>query len=401
MRFVICSPGQAHSFDLAKVLVHRGQLERFFTCYPRRRVVAKGLPAEVVESHPLPFLAWYFGTRIVRSSRLKLATEPHHKIALDRAVARRHPACDVYLSMSCVGLESGRAAQRNGAIWVVDRPCSHILTQDGITREEYQRHGLTFSGVSRRVIERELAEYDAADAILVPSLFSERSFIERGVPAEKVWRIPFGVDLSRFQPAPPKPRDTFNVLFAGHLSLRKGVPYLLEAFERARIPNKALTLAGAPWKNTQHMVDQAVRDGNVRALGSIPQAELAGLMQQSDVLVLPSVEEGLALVQAQALACGCPVIGTFNSGAEDLVSARSGRVVPIRDPDAIARALEEFASAPIRADARDAAIGDAARLGGWDVYADRLTEKCRRLAEARSATSLATNARLAEHSLLC
>ena len=58
----------------------------------------------------------------------------------------------------------------------------------------------------------------------------------------------------------------------------------------------------------------------IELLGRLPQEELAGWMSRSEVMVLPSIEEGLALVQGQALACGCPLISSVNTGGEDLFS---------------------------------------------------------------------------------
>ena len=67
-------------------------------------------------------------------------------------------------------------------------------------------------------------------------------------------------------------------------------------------------------------------------------------MSSSHVLVLPSVEEGLALVQAQAMACGCPLISSTNTGGEDLFSdGVEGFLVPIRSPEAIAERLQQLA----------------------------------------------------------
>lgn len=70
-------------------------------------------------------------------------------------------------------------------------------------------------------------------------------------------------------------------------------------------------------------------------------------MSSSHVLVLPSVEEGLALVQAQTMACGCPLISSTNTGGEDLFSdGVEGFLVPIRSPEAIAERLQQVADDP-------------------------------------------------------
>lgn len=385
MKFVISSPSQNHSLDLVKSLQRQGRLERYFSCYTSRRLASRGITGPEITSLPLPWLAWYGLNRVIRSQKFRYGAESYHKVLIDRGVARRMPACDVFLSISSFGLESGRKAQSLGAIWVCDRPNSHILAQDEIVREEFKRHGVPWPGISRQVIERELAEYDAADAILVPSQFAARTFLERGFSPERIWRIPYGIDLSRFQPAERPPREGFSILFAGQCNLRKGVPYLLEAFARLKVTGKELILAGPPNEHVTPLIEEAARKGNVRALGAIPQTELAKLMQQADVLVLPSIEEGLALVQAQALASGCPVIGSVNSGAEDLIGEKSGYVVPIRDVEALVKALEAVAFDPNPQAARDAAVADAKRLGSYDQYAELLVEKCQRMIDARGA----------------
>jgi glycosyltransferase involved in cell wall biosynthesis len=108
-------------------------------------------------------------------------------------------------------------------------------------------------------------------------------------------------------------------------------------------------------------------------LGSVPQPELAALMSRSHVLALPSIEEGLALVQAQAMACGCPVLCSTNSGGEDLFTdGVEGFIVPIRDPDALADRLQRLADDPnLQHSMRHAALQRVRTIGGWKEYGDR------------------------------
>ena len=97
-------------------------------------------------------------------------------------------------------------------------------------------------------------------------------------------------------------------------------------------------------------------------------------MSKSHVMVLPSVEEGLALVQAQAMACGCPVIASENTGARDLFTdGVEGFIVPIRDADAIADRLQKVADSPgLRLRMREAALRRVKSVGGWDQYGERM-----------------------------
>jgi glycosyltransferase involved in cell wall biosynthesis len=193
-----------------------------------------------------------------------------------------------------------------------------------------------------------------------------------GVTPDKLHVIPYGVRLDRFVPAAPPPRDTFDVLFAGQVSLRKGIPYLLEAFSMLRHPHKRLTIVGAVQEDIRELLRRLPAE-DVVFTGVLPQAELATRMSRSHVLALPSVEEGLALVQAQAMACGCPVVGTTATGAEDLfTNGREGFIVPERDSLALASRLQQLADDPaLRSSMSAAALQRVRALGGWDTYGEQ------------------------------
>jgi glycosyltransferase involved in cell wall biosynthesis len=241
--------------------------------------------------------------------------------------------------------------------------------QDGILSEEFRRWGVEVWPSQPDKIERAEIEYAQADVITVPSEFVRRSFIEMGVPEDKLRKIPYGVRLERFQKTAKPPRDSFDVLFAGTVSLRKGIPYLLEAFQRFRHSRKRLRIAGPVDLNMQSIFARFDMTG-VEVLGRQPQAKLAELMSSSHVMVLPSIEEGLALVQGQALACGCPLISSLHSGGEDLFTdGVEGFLVPIRSPEAILDRLSQLADDPdLRNRMSEAAQQRVKSLGGWKHY---------------------------------
>jgi glycosyltransferase involved in cell wall biosynthesis len=187
--------------------------------------------------------------------------------------------------------------------------------------------------------------------------------------------IPYGVRLERFHPdgAPPSgPNARFEVLFVGGVSLRKGIPYLLKAFAAFAHPNKRLTVIGNLDPNFAPLLALLPQE-HVEFLGSLPQPSLVAYMSRSHVMVLPSVEEGLALVQGQALACGCPVIASTATGSEDLFTdGVEGFIVPIRSVDAIVDRLQRFVDDPtLRERMSVAALERVKSLGGWREYGDR------------------------------
>jgi glycosyltransferase involved in cell wall biosynthesis len=96
-------------------------------------------------------------------------------------------------------------------------------------------------------------------------------------------------------------------------------------------------------------------------------------MQESHVLVLPSIEDGFGLVMAEAMACGCPVIASTNTGGADLFAdGKEGFLVPIRDPQAIADKMQTLVDDPaLRGRMSAAARSRVSQIGGWSDYGDR------------------------------
>ncbi len=408
MRIVQAVFGVFHHFELARQLDRRGHLERIYSTWPWQRLKREGLPHAKVETFP-----WLHTAELaLYRSRLDWtwATDQLgylNALAFDEWLDRRIPASasrrpdalphaqpdtqpDALIAISGAALKAGRHLQQNGGLFLCDRGSSHQRYQEQIVSDEYRRWGVAAAVSDLRDTLREEAIYEAADAITVPSRFAARSFVELGIPAAKLHVIPYGVRLESFQPvsAPPDlaQNGRFEVLFVGQVSLRKGVPYLLEAFAKLQHPNKRLRVVGALQPSFAEVLSRLPQQ-QVEFLGSVPQAELPAILSSSHVLVLPSIEEGLALVQGQALACGCPVLCSTNSGGEDLITdGVEGWVVPIRDADAICDRLERLAGDPaLQATMRQSALARVQTIGGWDAYGDQWESLLTRLLAARQS----------------
>ena len=367
--------GRLHHFDLARQLSKRGMLGRFYTGYPPSKLKGQAIPMDRVTSFPwivTPYMAFIKWCLLIESwdqSLWWLAQE-----SLDAFVARHLPGCDILLALSGSGLKAAAVARQRGAKFVCDRGSTHIRFQDAILREEFARWGDHFSGVDPRVVDKEEKEYEAADIITVPSEFALRSFLDMGVRPEKLRKVPYGVDLRRFDQAGDPAKDRFDVLFVGQVGFRKGVPDLLRAFASLRHPRKRLRIVGGLQPEMRRYLAHHPPGPDVELVGLLPQAKLKEVMSRAHVMVLPSIEEGLALVQAQALACGCPVIGTWNAGAADLFTdGVEGFIVPPRNPAAIVERLQWLADEPEkRQQMSEDALKRVAALGGWDDYGQRI-----------------------------
>ncbi|MBC8057622.1 MAG: glycosyltransferase family 4 protein [Rhizobiales bacterium] len=383
MKAVLTTLGKFHSFDLARQLHARGALRAIYSGYPRFKLKAEGLPAGMIRTFPYvhtPYMAagWRdrFGVGFLRQ------WEYWDRTSLDGFAARTLPDAEVFVGLSGCGLATGREAKRRGMKYVCDRGSTHIRHQDDVVRAEHDRWGLPFAGIDPRIIEREEAEYAIADLITVPSTCVRDTFVARGLPPQKVKVLSYGVDLERFRPVATPAEGRFDVLFVGGVSLRKGLPYLLGAFRALRHPHKRLRIAGsADAAVVERLRELGLLTDDVTMLGHVPQPELKALMSGSHVLVLPSVEEGLAMVMAQALACGCPVVASRATGAEDLFTdGVEGFIVAPGDTEALAERVQALADNPEqRARMGSAALARVRSIGGWSAYGENAIRLYERL----------------------
>lgn len=373
MQIVQAVFGVFHHFELARELERRGHLKTIYSTWPWARLKREGLGRRKVETFPwLHTTEMLIGRTGINSAWLSDTLGYTNALAFDEWTLRRIPLCDAFIAISGAGLKTGQLVQQRGGKFICDRGSSHQRYQEQLVSSEYRRWGVDLPVSDIRDTLREEQIYEIADAITVPSRFAARSFVESGVPAEKLRVIPYGVRLERFSRTGEPPTDRFQVLFAGSVGLRKGVPYLLEAFARLRHPAKRLRIAGAIHPDIKRVLDRLPRE-NVEFLGPVKQDRMAELMSTSHVMVLPSIEEGLALVQGQALACGCPVLCSTNTGGEDLFSdGVEGFIVPIRDIPALTERMQQLADDPaLQSKMSEAALQRVQSLGGWEEYGDQ------------------------------
>jgi glycosyltransferase involved in cell wall biosynthesis len=183
------------------------------------------------------------------------------------------------------------------------------------------------------------AECELANRILLGSNYARDSFIFEGISADKLKVVPYGVDLSFFSPPPVgfPAGDGFRVLFVGQIGQRKGISYLLKAYDRFRGGGTSLTLVG----NLCGSEEPLRRYRKIfQHIPNVPRARLADIYKQADVFVFPTLVEGMGLVVLEAMASGLPVITTPNGPGEIVRDGLDGFVVPTRSPDIIAEKLE-------------------------------------------------------------
>jgi glycosyltransferase involved in cell wall biosynthesis len=321
--------------------------------------------AQVIEDSRIDgTLRWYFSTgpRPGDTEGIKIGSTPRWLLGappvrfrpdwrrqltdavFDREVERRLDGADVLSGFGGQALRSfARARSLGYARLELESPTLHVAWVARQLETAHRACGLERPWLSRLQRSRIVREYDVADLVYVTSALSHQTFVDAGYPEAKLRRRALTVD-PRYRPAQcPPADDLFRVVYVGSLSVAKGIPVLLQAFEALRLPEARLTLVGG-WgtRGMRRVVEGATRrDSRIEVAKGDP----LPFVQQASAYVHPSFSDGFGYAPMEALACGVLVIVTENTGMKEHVrEGVDGFVVPAGSAGAIRRCLEEIAS---------------------------------------------------------
>jgi glycosyltransferase involved in cell wall biosynthesis len=275
-------------------------------------------------------------------------------------------------------------AEEIGVRRIYDLPIAYWQTVQRLLREEAQRFPEwepTLGGTrdSEEKLARKTRELDLAELVICPSAFVLDSLPESARASKSCVVAPFGSpSLEQAERAERKSNEgPMRVLFAGALTQRKGLADLFAAMKLVASREVELVVMGSllrplAWYREQFsgFIYEPPR----------PHRDVLRLMRTCDVLVLPSIVEGRALVQQEAMACGLPLIVTRNAGGDDLIAeGETGFVVPIRAPEAIAEKISWCATN--RASIPGMAIAAQRRASEltWHGYGEKVVAAIRSL----------------------
>jgi glycosyltransferase involved in cell wall biosynthesis len=217
--------------------------------------------------------------------------------------------------------------------------------------------------------EQKRKEMELADLVLVPSTFVQKTitrFTDKNCALAQ-----YGVDITFWQPPAHVKRDRpLRFLYAGQLSIRKGIPVLLEAWRRAELEDAELHLVGS-WLLADRIRGKLPKD--IRCFSACSRQELLGHYQSADVFVFPSFFEGFALVLLEAMACGLPVLASDATGAPDLLDDATGIVLPAGDVDQWTEALRKVVRHRDRLPAMRKAAQKKACQCTWERYRESVS----------------------------
>jgi glycosyltransferase involved in cell wall biosynthesis len=348
--FIIASPGHASIYDAEALALHKRNALRFIAMGTRRGV--DKLPAAVTRLNPAIGLLAYAAVRTMRpfsAESFRFQLYPW----FDRWVKKQLNPGDNMISSYAYANESFKWVREHGGKTFLDGGNSHPENFWEILTEEQRRWKAPDPPVARKYYERSCAMMEHVDYVFTASTYVANSFLTRGFKPEQLFPHPRPLNTSSFRPREgERPKDKpLTIIHTGALCLRKGTPYLLEAFRLVlkKSPKARLVLRDSVRDDVKGILSQ-YNSLPITWLPHMPHHELAEHLRQADIFVLPSLEEGMVLTAVEAMGCGLPVILTPNCGANDLVEPGiSGEVVPIRNPEATANAIlkwEEIVTRP-------------------------------------------------------
>ncbi|MBI2890116.1 MAG: glycosyltransferase family 4 protein [Nitrospirae bacterium] len=351
---VVSTLGKFKLFQWAQALADRGWLEMLVTDYhrlkygwlPSLRQDGEELPEDRIRCFLLPGLIGRAPQRI--SGHRVLFAERCASGLFDRWAAGQLGEGNLLVARSGAALHTIRSAHERGMKTVLYRGSTHILHQKQILEEERDRVGLPGASVAPWAVDRELNEYAESDHVYANSRFSMSTYLERGLPRDKLICFPPRIVVPPAIGRLNRKHRRLTVLFAGSIGVRKGVHDGIEAVRSIRSGQVRMVLAGPVEPEFRPLLRKY--SGCYEHVGIVPPGEMGRLYREADVYLFPSIEEGFSSTLLEAMAFGLPVVATPNSGAEDVVrSGREGFVVPIRRPDILADRIETLlASPPLR-----------------------------------------------------
>jgi len=365
-QIVISHSGKQHSYHVAKSLNELGYLNQFYTSsYIKHNRLQNYFLKKNNQFWTRRFLTGLAGKKVEANWRFEV---PEHlgKIfrydskKIEELVYSRDEKFDIYMSTilsktkpkffwgfqgSC--LQSIKAVKKNGGIAICELATAHITFAKHILNEEKQLHPEWADSISNvdfpmQYENRLVDEPNEADIVIAASAFTKLSLTESGIPENKIHILPLGADVEHIKYLEKKRNKNkpLKLLYAGTVTQRKGIYYLLEAMKYFSKSEVELHIIG-------NVFGSGTAFDKYKSMctyhGSVSQQQLFEMYHEFDVLVLPTIFEGFALVIVEAMAAGLPVITTAHSiGPELINNDQNGYIVPIRNIEAIKLSIEKI-----------------------------------------------------------
>ena len=364
MQWIVSQIGARQHYGVPRGFHYKGHLRLFYTdawCRwgskplkqgpSRVRSFAGRFHPDIPSDKVVSFTSDALRAEVTRAKQSTTEEIYLHHLKVGAAFARkvnRHllrekldPNVDCFFGFDTGSLETLEALRERNLRSVVDQIDPARVEEELVFREAEKWPG--WQKMPGRIpdvyFERLAAEWAAADFVLVNSEWSKKALIMQGVPAEKLLVVPVAFE-SQVNPTAPRDyhRHPFTVLWLGTVNLRKGIPYLVEAARALKGEDIRFIVAG-PIAISEAAIKSA--PPSMSFVGKVTRDQTEAWYQKADLFVLPTISDGFAITQVEAMAQGLPVISTPNCGAV-VTHGIDGLIVPAGDSAALTQAIAQL-----------------------------------------------------------
>jgi glycosyltransferase involved in cell wall biosynthesis len=327
-----------------------------------------------------------------------------HDYVVSRRIEKLAGQIDIIHTWPDAALRTLKVASRLGIATVLERPNAHTRYAYESVQAESKRIGVLLPPNNEYafrgdILEREEEEYQRTDFLLCPSDFTIKTFLDRGFQREKLLKHGYGFDEKACYPDLSRVRDSqrgLTMLFVGDAAVRKGVHFALEAWLKSPAHRDGTFLiAGGMLPAYADKMSAMLSHPSIKVLGH--RKDVPELMRNSDLFVLPSIEEGFGLVCVEAIGSGC--VPLVSEACTDVcLHMRNALVHPIGDVVALEQHITLLHEDRTLLDRLRAECIRTASNYTWTAAGQRLLEVYReavaRKKSANSAAVVATSAQL-------
>jgi glycosyltransferase involved in cell wall biosynthesis len=379
---IVSNPGRNHSHQTALALQASGRLAGYWSGIPARpsafpaplKAIGRRLRRYADVDLPAAKCHTFMALPAIDAMAAPLGArgrDLHHlalrifDLWLSRAVRRDRPAA--VLCAENAALRTFEVARQLGVFRILDAADYHHSFQERFLPDDADS-----ASFRRKVNDRKDREVEMADLIITASALARRSYVDAGVDEARVVSVPVGVDVGLFSydPTVLRPQDEpVNFVFVGRATIVKGVDLLCQALDRlvASGLDFRLTMVGDIYPEVAALV--ARLGERVDYVGRVGQAALVDRLRKADCMVVPSRFDSFAMVVAEALAVGRPVIVSDNVGASEFVEEGvSGWIVPAGDVGVLTDRLRWCVEHPQLLRQMAAAARSDGERCSWDRY---------------------------------
>ena len=384
MKIIISSFGTYYSLHPARIFQKNGNLVKYITGFPKKYIEYHNeFPNNKYSSLKIPLLIGYLCMkfRFILGDKLysKLLQYSHNSFSRKLAKNINLPF-DFFIGSSSYSFEALLKAKE------LNPDCTTIVDHASLNEKfeleqkliEEKKYGFKLTGNSlhKWLINKENLEHETSDFIVLPSHFAKKTFIDKGFSESKLLVNHFYANTRKFKKT-FKRDNKFRVLFCGSIEPRKGIHYLLEAFEKLKLDNAELWIIGSldylkKDKLFKKFIDKFNKE-NMVFFDTVNSNKLADYFSQCSILVLPSISDGFGLVVIQAMSCKLPVIVSDNTGAKDIIKeGYNGFIVETRNINSLSEKIEYFYKNPKKIkEMGNNAFKTVQNDYTWDAYGNR------------------------------